>query len=83
MLWTIKDVMEVIPLGRTRCVEIVKSLPHINTGKKLLVEPEAIRQWVKTSMVRPAAPVQRVRKARTASTGLTADGLIPKRKKTG
>lgn len=82
-LMTVKDVMEVIPLGKTSCVDIIKGLPHINRGKKLLIEPRYIRQWIasntkdcsKKALPAPAKP--RRRKVE----GLTEDGLIPYRKK--
>lgn len=84
-LWTVKDVMEVIPLGKTRCVAIVNSLPHINLGGKLMVEPKYIRDWIirntkagtQKSTPDPAQKKPRPRKVE----GLTEDGLIPYRKR--
>lgn len=84
-LWTVKDVMEVIPLGKTRCVAIVNSLPHINLGGKLMVEPKYIRDWIirntqtGTQKSTPA-PSQKKPRPRKVE-GLTEDGLIPYRKK--
>lgn len=84
-LWTVKDVMEVIPLGKTRCVAIVNSLPHINLGGKLMVEPKYIRDWIirntqaGTQKSTPS-PVQKKPRPRKVE-GLTEDGLIPYRKK--
>lgn len=84
LLWTVRDVMEVIPLGKTRCIELIKTLPHINTGHKLLVEPSAIMMWMQTSMIYPAGAAPARRRARKpVISGLTEDGLIPKRKKSG
>lgn len=86
-LWTVKDVMEVIPLGKTRCVAIVNSLPHINLGGKLMVEPKYIRDWIirntqiGTQKSTPT-PVQKKPRPRKVE-GLTEDGLIPYRKKRG
>lgn len=84
-LMTVKDVMEVIPLGKTSCVDIINGLPHINRGKKLLIEPRYIRQWIaantqdgsKKDLPAPAKAKPRRRKVE----GLTEDGLIPYRKK--
>lgn len=86
MLWTVRDVMAVIPLGKTTIIEIIKSLPHINTGRKLLVAPEAIMSWVRANTVTPEQTVQPVirkpRQSRTA-TPLTEDGFIPRRRTGG
>lgn len=80
-LLTVRDVMEIIPLGKTKVVEIVKSLPHIDTGGKLLVEPQAIDRWIAANMVmgNKKAPAKPVRK-QYIDMGLTEDGLIPYRK---
>jgi hypothetical protein len=84
-LWTVRDVMEVIPLGKTRCVAIVNSLPHINTGKKLLIEPRYIRDWINRNThcgAEKSTPPPAARKPRQRRVeGLTADGLIPYRKR--
>lgn len=90
-LWTVRDVMEVIPLGKTRCVDIVNSLPHINLGGKLMIEPRYIRDWITRNThigVQKAAPAPAPKKAvRYKMDGLTEDGYIPYRhstqKKTG
>lgn len=84
LLWTVRDVMDVLPLGKTKCVAIVKSIPHINTGRKLLVEPQAVMNWIRVNMVQPDAPVPVIssRKARAPrGPELTKDGLIPRRTK--
>ena len=87
--WTVKDVMAVIPLGKTSCVKIVKSLPYTTMGRKMMIEPRHILEWIArntktgTAAVAPA-PVKRKPRARKID-GLTEDGLIPYRhtKKTG
>ena len=87
ILWSVRDVMAVIPLGKTTIIEIIKSLPHINMGRKLLVAPEAIMAWVRTNTVTPeqqmAQPViSKPRKARTTMP-MTEDGFIPRRRSGG
>lgn len=82
-LWTVKDVMQVIPLGKTSCVAIVNSLPHINMGGKLMIEPHHIRAWIARN-TQPGAgqkPEPVKKKPRPCKVeGLTEDGLIPYRK---
>jgi hypothetical protein len=39
-LLTVKDAMEIIPLGKTKVTAIINSIPHINTGGKLLFRQE-------------------------------------------
>ena len=84
-LWTVKDVMEVIPLGKTRCVAIVNSLPHINLGGKLMVEPKYIRDWIIRNTqtgTQKSTPTTAQKKPRPRKVeGLTEDGLIPYRKR--
>lgn len=85
-LWTVRDVMEVIPLGKTRCVAIVNSLPHINLGGKLMIEPKYIRDWI-TRNTRigiqkdPTSPAPK-KSVRYKPDGLTEDGYIPYRRST-
>lgn len=84
-LWTVRDVMEVIPLGKTSCVAIVNSLPHINLGGKLMVEPRHIREWIRLHTQAggektPPPPTAKKPRPRKAE-GLTEDGLIPYRKR--
>ena len=82
-LWTVKDVMAVIPLGKTSCVRIVNELPHINLGGKLMIEPRHIREWIarntQTGAEKKApSPAKKKPRARKIE-GLTEDGLIPYR----
>lgn len=83
-LMTVRDVMEVIPLGKTSCVTIVNSLPHINLGGKLMIEPRYIREWIARNtrtgnQKKPPAPPAKKPRPRKVE-GLTEDGLIPYRK---
>ena len=87
--WTVKDVMAVIPLCKTSCIKIVKSLPYTTMGRKMMIEPRHIQEWIarntKTGTTAEVpAPVKRKPRARKID-GLTEDGLIPYRhtKKTG
>ena len=83
-LWTVRDVMDVLPYGKTKVTSIINSLPHINEGKKLLVDPREIHAWILRKTAEGCQHVggsklKRPRKA--ASDGLTPDGLIPYRHK--
>lgn len=82
-LLTVRDAMEIIPLGKTKVTEIINSIPHINTGGKLLVPSSALERWIaqnmrpgKTQADREPAPKPH---KRPKIDGLTADGLIPYR----
>ena len=82
-LLTVKDAMQIIPLGKTKVTQIINTLPHINTGGKLLVSMGALEMWVRENMVagkgteKKAVPPPR---KRVKVEGLTEDGLIPYRK---
>ena len=81
--WTVRDVMEVLPYGKTKIVAIINSLPHINDGKKLLVEPRQIHEWLLRNTRTAAqqttpAPIRKKPRAQKIP-GLTEDGLIPYR----
>lgn len=81
--WTVRDVMEVLPYGKTKIVAIINSLPHINDGKKLLVEPRQIHEWLLRNTRTAAqqtttAPAKKKPRAQKIP-GLTEDGLIPYR----
>lgn len=82
-LWTVRDVMEVLPYGKTKVVSIINSLPHINDGKKLLVEPRQIHEWIRLRTLMAAhkkTPASAKKKPRPRKVdGLTEDGLIPYR----
>lgn len=82
-LWTVKDVMAVIPLGKTSCTAIINKLPHINLGGKLMIEPRYIREWIisntrtGTQKTTPAPVKKKPRMQKIP--GMTEDGLIPYR----
>ena len=78
-LLTVAKVMEIIPLGRTSVTEIVKSLPHVQMGRKMMVYESHITQWIKSHTVYPkthTAPKQSI--GWDEETGLY-NGLIPTR----
>lgn len=82
-LLTVKDAMEIIPLGKTKVTQIVNSIPHINTGGKLLFTRKDLEAWIALNMVtgkKEAAMKPKPRK-RPRIEGLTEDGLIPYRKR--
>lgn len=81
-LLTVKDAMQIIPLGKTKVTQIINTLPHINTGGKLLVSMGALEMWVRENMVAGNAEKKAVPppRKRVKVEGLTEDGLIPYRK---
>jgi hypothetical protein len=83
-LLTVKDAMEIIPLGKTKVTQIINSIPHINTGGKLLFSRKDLEAWIAMNKVtgkqKETAPLPKPRK-RPRIEGLTADGLIPYRKR--
>lgn len=83
-LLTVKDAMEIIPLGKTKVTEIINSIPHINTGGKLLCTRNDLEAWITLNMVpgkRIKEPAPQTKRKPHRIEGLTADGLIPYRKK--
>ena len=84
-LLTVKDAMQIIPLGKTKVTEIINSIPHINTGGKLLFARKDLESWITRNMVtgkkdKEAAPPPKPRK-KVKIEGMTEDGLIPYRKR--
>ena len=82
---SVKDVMQVLPLGKTKVVALINSLPHINTGGKLMIrqgEFEAYlrRQTVVGTQQAPIPAPAKKQRREWAEMGLTEDGLIPYRK---
>ena len=79
-LLTVDKVMEIIPLGKTSVTAIVKSVPHVTMGRKLMVYESEVSKWVQAHTIDPNAsktPAKRPRTPRNCM--LTADGLIPTR----
>lgn len=83
-LLTVRDVMQRIPLGKTRITAIVNTLPHINTGGKLLVDESYVSAWIALNTKRPGQPDEKPRPKKRrpmpADVFLTDDGKIPTRK---
>ena len=83
-LLTVRDVMQRIPLGKTRITAIVNTLPHINTGGKLLVDESYVSAWIALNTKRPGQPDEKPRPKKRrpmpADVILTDDGKIPTRK---
>lgn len=82
-LLTVKDAMGIIPLGKTKVTAIINSIPHINTGGKLLVARRDLEAWIALNMVsgKPAKGTAPAPRKRVKIEGLTTDGLIPYRKR--
>lgn len=82
-LLTVKDAMDIIPLGKTKVTAIINSIPHINTGGKLLFARKDLDAWISMNMVtgNPAKETAPAPRKRVKIEGLTADDLIPYRKR--
>ena len=79
-LLTVDKVMEIIPLCKTSVTAIVKSIPHVTKGRKLMVFESEVQKWVEAHTIDPNAPKEAKKKPRVPrGCGLTADGLIPTR----
>lgn len=84
-LLTVKAAMEIIPLGKTKVTAIINSLPHINTGGKLLVDRKELESWIRRNTVtgaqeKPKPQPTPKQKRAWLDMGLTEEGLIPYRK---
>ena len=82
-LLTVKDVMQRIPLGKTKCTEIVNALPHIKAGKRLLITEQTIEDWLRANTHDPTAKKKRpapVAQPQDGDCMLTDDGRVPTRK---
>lgn len=82
-LLTVRDAMKIIPLGKTKVTEIINSIPHINTGGKLLFTRNDLEAWIALNMVpgkKIKEPDPQPQRKRIKIEGLTEDGLIPYRK---
>lgn len=84
-LMTVRDAMEIIPLGKTKVTAIINSIPHINTGGKLLFRRHDLDAWIALNMVTGKPPKEAhptvPKRKRLNLDGLTEDGLIPYRKR--
>lgn len=82
---SVKDVMHVLPLGKTKVVALINSLPHINTGGKLMIRQGELEAYLRRQTVvgtqRETLPTPtKSRRRECTEMGLTEDGLIPYRK---
>lgn len=82
-LLTVSDAMEIIPLGRTSVTAIIKTLPHVTLGRKLMVHRSDIDRWIAQHTKHPQAaePPRKRPKPKCVEPGLTDDGLhlLPRR----
>lgn len=77
-LLTVTDVMEIIPLGRTSVTAIIKTLPHVTLGRKLMVYRSEIDQWIARNTKQPQQATEARRKPKPKGKpipGVTDDGL--------
>ena len=77
-LLTVSDVMEIIPLGRTSVTAIIKSLPYVTFGRKMMVCRSEIEQWIARNTKQPQQPTETRRKPKPKGKpipGVTDDGL--------
>lgn len=82
-LLTIDDVMKIIPLRRTSVTTIIKTLPYVTMGRKMMVHEKDVLRWIDehTHYPQQEAPKAAKPKRRTAAIeGLTEDGHIPYRR---
>lgn len=83
-LLTVKDAMQIIPLGKTKVTEIFKSITHMPGGKLMVYECD-LQAWIAQNMVPGKAPTEppapAPKRKRVKIDGLTEDGLIPYRSK--
>lgn len=83
-LLTISDVMEIIPLGRSSVTAIVKTLPCVTMGRKLMVHRSDVDRWIAQHTRQPQQATEAVRKPKPKGkpfSGMTDDGLhlLPRR----
>ena len=83
-LLTVKDVMEILQFKKTKATAVINSIPHVKIGKNLRVYERDLQAFLNQNMVagkqKEAAPQPKPQK-RPRIEGLTADGLIPYRKR--
>ena len=83
-LLTVKDVMEILRFKKTKATAVINSIPHVKIGKNLRVYERDLQAFLNQNMVtcnqKETSPQPKPRK-RVKIEGLTADGLIPYRKK--
>ena len=77
-LLTVKAVMKIIPLGRTSVTKIIKSMPHVDSGGKLMIEEDLIVRWIRSHTVYPEEQLKAA-KTKTRKLDPAANGHIPYR----
>ena len=85
-LLTIRQVMDIIPMGKTTVQAIVKSLPHVKLKRKMMVYESYVNAWIRDHTRYPSEAVKRqeTRRRRTLpddSLMLDENGMIPTRRK--
>lgn len=83
-LLTVADVMEIIPLGKTSVTAIIKTLPCVTMGRKLMVYRSDVDQWIAQHTRQPQQAMEIKRKPKPKGKpipGMTDDGLhlLPRR----
>lgn len=83
-LLTVAEVMEIIPLGRTSVLAIIKTLPCVTLGRKLMVYRSDVDRWIAQHTRQPQQPTEARRKPKPKGKpipGVTDDGLhlLPRR----
>lgn len=83
-LLTVSDVMEIIPLARRSVTAIVKTLPCVTMGRKLMVYRSDVDRWIAQHTRQPEQATEARRKPKPKGKpipGVTDDGLhlLPRR----
>lgn len=84
-LLTVADVMQIIPLGKTSVTAIVKTLPCVTLGRKLMVRESDVLRWIDqhTRWPQESASITKPKQKPKGKPipGITDDGLhlLPRR----
>lgn len=84
-LLTVKQVMDIIPVGKTTATAIVKSLTYVTLNRKLMVHESSIRGWIAQHTKHPGEtstkkqPIKR-KPEKDAFYQLNENGMIPTRR---
>lgn len=82
---TVRQVMQVLPLGKTTVTAICHQLDPVTYGKKLMVTERALQGWIASHTASSLAAMEAAKKRpkpriTNADALLTPEGLIPTRK---
>ena len=81
---TVRQVMQVLPLGKTTVTAICHELDPVTHGKKLMVTERALQSWIASHTASSRAAIeaakQKPKPRRVESPWLTPDGKVPTRK---